>query len=83
MPMVSASLLAVSGGALSWVLAYFVLICALAVGSVISARETARIPLRAGGCWFLNRRPFALDKVPSAHRLYPSPVTTTLSRRVP
>ena len=45
MPMVSASLLALSGGALTWVLAYFVVICALAVGSVFSARETAGIPL--------------------------------------
>jgi MFS family permease len=45
MPMISASLLAMSGGALTWVLAYFVLVCALAVGAVFSARETARIPL--------------------------------------
>ena len=45
MPMVSASLLAMSGGALTWVLAYFVLVCALAVGAVFSASETARIPL--------------------------------------
>jgi MFS transporter, MHS family, shikimate and dehydroshikimate transport protein len=46
MPMVSASLLAASGGALAWVLAYFALICALAVGAVLSARETAGFPLR-------------------------------------
>ncbi len=45
MPMISASLLAMSGGALTWVLVYFVLVCALAVGAVFSARETARIPL--------------------------------------
>jgi len=41
MPMISASLLAASGGSLTWVLAYFVLVCALAIGAVISARETA------------------------------------------
>ncbi len=58
MPMVSASLLSVSGGALSWVPAYFVLVCALAVGAVISARETARIPLRAGGMSVLESSPF-------------------------
>ena len=45
MPMVSASLLAISGGVLTVVLAYFGLICALAVGAVISAGETASIPL--------------------------------------
>jgi hypothetical protein len=45
MPVISASLLAVPGGALTWVLAYFVLICALAVGAVISARETAGVAL--------------------------------------
>jgi MFS family permease len=41
MPVISASLLALSGGSLTWVLAYFVLVCALAVGAVLSARETA------------------------------------------
>jgi MFS family permease len=41
MPMISASLLAASGGSLSWVLAYFVFVCALAIAAVISARETA------------------------------------------
>lgn len=45
MPIISTSLLALSGGALTWVLAYFALICALAVGGVISATETARVPL--------------------------------------
>jgi MFS family permease len=45
MPMVAASLLALSGGALTWVLAYFVLICGLAVAAVISAHETSGIPL--------------------------------------
>jgi hypothetical protein len=42
---VSASLLALSNGRLTWVLAYFVFICALAVGAVLSARESAGIPL--------------------------------------
>jgi MFS family permease len=45
MPMVAASLLAISRGVLTGVIAYFVFICALAVGAVISARETASIPL--------------------------------------
>ena len=43
MPMIAASLLALSGGALTWVLAYFVLICALAVAAVVSAQETAGV----------------------------------------
>lgn len=41
MPMISASLLALSGGDLTWVIAYFVLICALALAAVISAKETS------------------------------------------
>jgi MFS family permease len=45
MPMIAASLLAWSGGSLTWVLAYFVLICGLAVGAVISAHETAKADL--------------------------------------
>ena len=45
MPMISTSLLAMSGGNLGWVLAYFACVCALAVGAVISARETASVPL--------------------------------------
>jgi MFS family permease len=45
MPMIAASLQAWSGGSLSWVLAYFVLICAMAVSAVISARETAKATL--------------------------------------
>lgn len=45
MPMIAASLLAMAGGSLTWVLAYFVLICALAVAAVVSARETAGVPL--------------------------------------
>jgi MFS family permease len=56
MPMVSASLLAASGGALTWVLAYFVLICALAVGAVISSRETARVPLAEQNIGPMDRR---------------------------
>jgi MFS family permease len=43
MPMISASLLAWSGGNLTWVLAYFVLVCALALAAVISSRETAGV----------------------------------------
>jgi hypothetical protein len=42
MPMVAASLQAWSGGSLTYVLAYFVLICGMAVGAVISSHETAR-----------------------------------------
>jgi hypothetical protein len=41
MPVISTSLLAWSGGSLAWVLTYFVLVCALAVGSVVSSPETA------------------------------------------
>jgi MFS family permease len=41
MPVISASLLALSGGALSWVIGYFVLICALALAAVLSAKETS------------------------------------------
>jgi len=45
MPMIAASLQAWSGGSLTWVLAYFVLICGLAVGAVMSASETAKVEL--------------------------------------
>jgi MFS family permease len=45
MPMIAASLQAWSGGSLTYVLAYFVLICGLAVGAVISAHETASLKL--------------------------------------
>jgi MFS transporter, MHS family, shikimate and dehydroshikimate transport protein len=45
MPTIAASLLVLSGGALTWVLAYFGLICALAVAAVVSSRETSGIPL--------------------------------------
>jgi hypothetical protein len=45
MPMIAASLLAMSGGSLTWVLVYFVSICALAVAAVGSARETSGVPL--------------------------------------
>ncbi len=48
MPMVSASLLAWSGGSLTWVLAYFAAVCLLAVGAVISSHETA------GASWALE-----------------------------
>lgn len=41
MPMISASLLAFSGGQLWWVIGYFVLICAVALAAVLSARETS------------------------------------------
>lgn len=41
MPMISASLLALSGGALGWVIGYFVLVCAVALAAVLSARETS------------------------------------------
>ena len=41
MPITASSLLAASGGALTWVLAYFAVICGLAVGAVLSAHETA------------------------------------------
>ncbi len=41
MPMISASLLAVSGGELGWVLGYFVLVCVLAIAAVWTARETS------------------------------------------
>ena len=51
MPMVSASLLAWSSGSLTWVLAYFVLVCAVALGAVISSRETA------GAAWGRHERP--------------------------
>ncbi len=41
MPMIAASLLAMSGGSLTWVLAYFVLVCVMAVAAVLSAQETS------------------------------------------
>ena len=49
MPMISASLLAMSGGQLSWVIGYFVLVCAIAIAAVLSARETSArfVPPRA------------------------------------
>jgi MFS transporter, MHS family, shikimate and dehydroshikimate transport protein len=54
MPVISASLLALSGGQLSWVIGYFVLICAIALASVLSAKETsarfaAPRPVEPGG----------------------------------
>jgi MFS family permease len=41
MPFISASLVRWSGGSLSWALAYFAAVCALALAAVISSRETA------------------------------------------
>ena len=41
MPAISASLLALSDGVLTWVIAYFVLICAVAIAAVLTARETS------------------------------------------
>ena len=41
MPMIATSLLAMSGGKLSWVIGYFVLVCLMAVAAVLSTRETA------------------------------------------
>jgi MFS family permease len=41
MPMIAASLLALAGGELTWVLGYFALVCAVAILAVISTRETA------------------------------------------
>jgi MFS family permease len=43
MPMIAASLLALAGGELTWVLGYFALVCAVAIAAVISTRETALI----------------------------------------
>jgi MFS family permease len=43
MPMIAASLLAWSGGSLTWVLAYFAAVCTLAIGAVLSSRETAGV----------------------------------------
>jgi MFS transporter, MHS family, shikimate and dehydroshikimate transport protein len=45
MPMVSASLMAMSGGSLTWVLTYFTVVCVLAVAAVASANETSGRPL--------------------------------------
>jgi MFS family permease len=41
MPYVAASLVASAGGSLTWALTYFVAVCVVAVGAVISSRETA------------------------------------------
>ena len=45
MPTIAASLLAMSGGSLTWVVTYFAFICALAAAAVVSSRETSGIPL--------------------------------------
>jgi MFS family permease len=42
MPLISASILAITGGVLGWVTAYFVAVCILAVASVWSTQETSR-----------------------------------------
>jgi Na+/melibiose symporter-like transporter len=49
MPVISASLLAMSGGSLAWVIGYFVLVCVLAIVAVWSARETSARGAVAGG----------------------------------
>jgi len=41
MPFVAASLVRSAGGSLTWALAYFAAVCILALGAVISSRETA------------------------------------------
>jgi MFS family permease len=43
MPYVAASLVARAGGELTWALAYFAGVCAVAVGAVISSHETAGV----------------------------------------
>jgi MFS family permease len=43
MPSIAASLVKVAGGSLTWALAYFAAVCVLALGAVISSRETAGI----------------------------------------
>lgn len=45
MPTIAATLMGLSGGSLTWVLAYFALVCAAAVVAVISSRETAKVSL--------------------------------------
>jgi MFS family permease len=50
MPYVAASLVAWAGGSLTWALAYFAAVCVVAVGAVISSRETA------GAAWTLEER---------------------------
>jgi MFS family permease len=47
MPMIAASLLAISGGKLSWVIGYFVLVCVLAIAAVLSAQETSARRMRS------------------------------------
>lgn len=41
MPMIATSLLAMSGGSRTWVITYFVLVCAVAFSAVLVAKETA------------------------------------------
>jgi hypothetical protein len=45
MPMIAASLVALAGGSLTWAIAYFALVCILAVAAVVSADETAHKPI--------------------------------------
>jgi MFS family permease len=41
MPLIAASLIVLGGGALTWVIGYFVLICMLGLAAVVSTRETS------------------------------------------
>jgi MFS family permease len=41
MPTIAATLVGLAGGSLTWALTYFAAVCALALGAVISSRETA------------------------------------------
>jgi MFS family permease len=45
MPSIATSLIVLSGGSLTWVLAYFTVICAAAVAAVISSHETSGMRL--------------------------------------
>jgi MFS family permease len=42
MPMIATSLLAISGGSLTWVITYFVVVCAVGCTAILIARETSR-----------------------------------------
>jgi hypothetical protein len=50
MPAIATRLLVLSGGSLTLVLAYFAVVCALALGAVISSLETA------GAAWAQQER---------------------------
>ena len=45
MPSVATSLIAMSGGSLTWAIAYFVAICVAAIAAVVSSKETAKVAL--------------------------------------